>query len=133
MGCSKNYIMYWGGYVYYNSITQKKSVHKDKKLFKEFVVILANLPRRLLDEQCLKLLLADFLLFNQQVCAGVKYGKVLSNYLLGLLIALVNDPFYFLVDGGRHALPISPGGVGEIPANEDLVTVVVIIDQTHRF
>ena len=29
MGCSKNYIMYWGGYVYYNSIPDAKSVHKD--------------------------------------------------------------------------------------------------------
>ena len=28
MGCSKNYIMYWGGYVYYNSTRFKKSVHK---------------------------------------------------------------------------------------------------------
>ena len=28
MGCSKNYIMYWGGYVYYNSTGGEKSVHK---------------------------------------------------------------------------------------------------------
>ena len=28
MGCSKNYIMYWGGYVYYNSTGARKSVHK---------------------------------------------------------------------------------------------------------
>ena len=30
MGCSKNYIMYWGGYVYYNSIGVKISVHKHR-------------------------------------------------------------------------------------------------------
>ena len=30
MGCSKNYIMYWGGYVYYNSIGAKISVHKHR-------------------------------------------------------------------------------------------------------
>ena len=29
MGCSKNYIMYWGGYIHYNSIGQRKSLHKD--------------------------------------------------------------------------------------------------------
>ncbi|EEG51357.1 hypothetical protein CLOSTASPAR_06637 [[Clostridium] asparagiforme DSM 15981] len=28
MGCSKNYIMYWGGYMYYNSMRFEKSVHK---------------------------------------------------------------------------------------------------------
>ena len=30
MGCSKNYIMYWGGYVYYNSIGAEISVHKHR-------------------------------------------------------------------------------------------------------
>lgn len=31
MGCSKNYIMYWGGgYVYYNSIGVEISVHKHR-------------------------------------------------------------------------------------------------------
>jgi len=38
MGCSKNYIMYWGGYVYYNSTGQAKSVHKDKEICAHFVV-----------------------------------------------------------------------------------------------
>ena len=38
MGCSKNYIMYWGGYVYYNSITSPKSVHKDEVFSIPFVV-----------------------------------------------------------------------------------------------
>ena len=32
MGCSKNYIMYWGGYVYYNSTGYEKSVHKLLKI-----------------------------------------------------------------------------------------------------
>ena len=30
MGYSKNYIMYWGGYVYYNSIGAEISVHKHR-------------------------------------------------------------------------------------------------------
>ena len=37
MGCSKNYIMYWGGYVYYNSIGMKKSVHKDAIFSRPFM------------------------------------------------------------------------------------------------
>ncbi len=32
MGCSKNYIMYWGGYVYYNSTGYEKSVYKLLKI-----------------------------------------------------------------------------------------------------
>ncbi len=31
MGCSKNYIMYWGVYEYYNTTTLPKSVHKFHK------------------------------------------------------------------------------------------------------
>ena len=38
MGCSKNYIMYWGGYVYYNITGMKKSVHKDAIISSVFVV-----------------------------------------------------------------------------------------------
>ncbi|WP_368288415.1 hypothetical protein [Enterocloster clostridioformis] len=37
MGCSKNYIMYWGGYAYYNSIGTKKSVHKDAIFSRPFM------------------------------------------------------------------------------------------------
>lgn len=51
MGCSKNYIMYWGGYVYYNSIGTKKSVHKDAIFSRPFMSnidkgggLLASLP-----------------------------------------------------------------------------------------
>ena len=32
MGCSKNYIRYWGGYIYYNSMRLGKSVHKHANL-----------------------------------------------------------------------------------------------------
>ena len=39
MGCSKNYIMYWGGYVYYNSIGDKISLHKHKRISKAFLCI----------------------------------------------------------------------------------------------
>ena len=38
MGCSKNYIMYWGGYIYYNITGMKKSVHKDAIFSRWFVV-----------------------------------------------------------------------------------------------
>ena len=39
MGCSKNYIMYWGGYVYYNSIGRKISVHKHESISNIFLCI----------------------------------------------------------------------------------------------
>ena len=31
LGCCKNYIMYWGGYVYYNNTLKEISVHKPHK------------------------------------------------------------------------------------------------------
>ena len=41
-GCSKNYIMYWGGYVYYNSIGSSKSVHKVSIFVFFLLCILSN-------------------------------------------------------------------------------------------
>ena len=40
MGCNKNYIMYWGVYVNYNSIRYQKSVHKVCRMKKSILCIL---------------------------------------------------------------------------------------------
>ena len=42
MGCSKNYIMYWGGYEYYNSTVAKISLHKHQIINPFFLCILGT-------------------------------------------------------------------------------------------
>jgi hypothetical protein len=42
MGCSKNYIMYWGGYEYYNSTGAKISLHKHQIINPFFLCILGT-------------------------------------------------------------------------------------------
>ena len=42
MGCSKNYIMYWGVYAYYSIIPESKSVQKLDKIRHIFLYKLSN-------------------------------------------------------------------------------------------
>ena len=65
MGCSKNYIMYWGGYVYYNSTGGEKSVHKHAFFSPPFTVKITSEFRKY--ESSSVFMLKTFLFFLKQM------------------------------------------------------------------
>ena len=48
-------------------------------------------------------------------------------------ITFVNDPLNLLINGRRHALPITSRRMCKVPSNKYFITVIVIINQTNGF
>ena len=60
----------------------------------------------------------------------MKYMIVLMNNTLRFCIALIYDPFYFLVDHTGNILTVTPGSMGKISSDENFIAVIVVIDQS---
>ena len=55
---------------------------------------------------------------------------VLMNNALRFCIALIYDPFYFLIDHTGNILTVTPGSMGKISSDENFIAVIVVIDQS---
>ena len=130
MGCSKNYIMYWGVYAYYNSTAQPISVNKHEQISKLFLCSLYSFQPHLFLEQRLKLFLTDFFFLDQQCRTAFQHIPVLQDDGFRLVIALVNDTLYFLINGSRHFIAIGTH-MAEITADKDLIIITAIVDHAN--
>ena len=127
MGCSKNYIMYWGVFTviiipwYYEKVCTNliffqgffySLFHRYSPHVSLHFGILYNFPVGSLIifrmEQCRKLFVADFFFFHQQLGPALKYILVLFNNCFRFFVTLIYNSFYFPVNSGCGNLADSP-------------------------